>query len=398
MTLRFLTSGESHGKCLNAIIDGVPSGIKLNLDKMNLLMAKRQKGYGRGGRMAIEQDKIIINSGVRHGVTTGAPICIQIDNRDWENWRIPMATFPVDENDPNIRDLIIQKKITQVRPGHADLAGALKYNISDIRDILERSSARETATRVAVGALAMCILENFGIEIYSHTLKIGSASVKKSALSDDFNIIKDSSEKSEVRCADYSASVEMKKVIDEACQLGDTLGGLFEIVALNVPVGLGSFTHWDRRLDGLVSQAIMSIPAIKSVSIGLGEDVAVLPGSQVHDQIYPKAGSKTYSRKTNNAGGIEGGVSNGAPIVVRAAMKPIPTMKTPLASVDLSTGKEHSAHFERSDVCAVPAAGVVGEAMLAIVLADEFLKKFGGDSYQEIKSNFDNYCKLYQSR
>ena len=336
MKFRFLTAGESHGKCLTAIIEGVPAGVAINPENINALLARRQQGYGRGGRMKIETDRVIINSGVRYGKTTGSPITLVIENKDWPTWQTTMSVEPVD---------VTEKKITNVRPGHADLSGILKYGLDDVRDVLERSSARETAMRVAVGGLAMELLGVFGINIES-------------------------------KCA-----VD-KKAIDKAREAGDTLGGMFELIAQNVPVGLGSYVHWDKRLDGRIAQAIMSIPAIKAVSIGLGEDVAKLPGSKVHDEI-----NTDYTRKTNNAGGIEGGMSNGMPIVVKAAMKPIPTMKKPLKSVDIATGQEHEAHFERSDVCALEAAGVVGEAMLAIVLVDAFLEKFGGDSLEEIKKN-----------
>ncbi|OGH97571.1 MAG: chorismate synthase [Candidatus Melainabacteria bacterium GWF2_32_7] len=398
MTFRFLTSGESHGKCLTAIIEGVPAGIELKVEDINKELFRRQQGYGRGGRMKIEQDAVIINSGVRHGITTGAPICLVIENKDWENWQVPMATQPIELSPANV-DLIQQKKITHVRPGHADLPGALKYNHEDVRNVLERSSARETAIRVAVGAVASIILKNFNIEIFSHVLRIGSAAANVESFPDNYNIIKEFAEKSEVKCADYTASAAMRKVIDEAKESGDSLGGIFEVVALNVPVGLGSFVHWDRKLDGLIAQAIMSIPAIKSVNIGLGKASAQVPGSKLHDEIYPKeADSKEYQRKTNNSGGIEGGVSNGSPIIVRAAMKPIPTLKKPLKSINLENGKEHIAHYERSDVCAVPAAGVVGEAMLSIVLVKAFFEKFGGDSFAEIKANYENYCNVYQNR
>ena len=398
MTFRFLTAGESHGKCLTAIIEGVPAGIQINPEDINKQLARRQQGYGRGGRMKIETDKVIINSGIRHGYTTGAPITLVIENKDWENWTIPMSAEPVDMENPEIKELVAQKKITQVRPGHADLSGALKYNHDDIRNILERSSARETAIRVAVGALAQIILNRFGIEIFSHIIQIGTAKVDEKELPADFSILKEKAENSDVRCVDEKASEEMRKTIDKAAEEGDSLGGIFEIIVLNVPVGLGSFVHWDRRLDAQIAQAVMSIPAIKSVSIGLGEDSGKVFGSQMHDEIFPKAGNKEYCRKTNNAGGIEGGMSNGMPIIVKAAMKPIPTLKKPLKSINLENGQEHTAHYERSDVCATPAASVVAEAMIAIALINAFLEKFGGDSLIELKSNFENYKKLYQSR
>ncbi|HSA06734.1 MAG TPA: chorismate synthase [Candidatus Gastranaerophilales bacterium] len=385
MTFRFLTAGESHGKCLSAIIEGMPSGIEISVDKINLNLARRQLGYGRGGRMKIEKDTAIINSGVRHGYTTGAPIAIVIENKDWENWQIPMSVSSVNLEDPEIKKLVEEKRITHVRPGHADLAGALKYNHKDVRDVLERSSARETAIRVAVGAFAEQFLNEFNIQLFSHVVQIGNIEARRENFSENYLLLKEKAEKSELRCADESACEEMKKVIDKAKEEGDTLGGIFEVVALNVPVGLGSFVHWDRRLDSQIAQALMSIPAIKSVSIGLGEESGKIFGSQMHDQIYSDKTTGVYSRKTNNAGGIEGGMSNGMPIIARAAMKPIPSLKKPLNSVDLATGKEHIAHYERSDVCAVSAAGVVAEAMLSTVLANAFLEKFGGDSLVEIK-------------
>lgn len=374
MKFRFLTAGESHGKCLTAIIEGVPAGIEINPDVINEQLARRQQGYGRGGRMKIEKDKVVINSGIRHGFTTGAPITLVIENKDWENWTVPMSAEPVDSENPEIKELLAQKRITHARPGHADLTGALKYGHEDMRNILERSSARETAIRTAVGALARIILKEFGVEISSCVTQIGKLAI------------------------DGEITDEVKKFIDETAENGDTLGGIFEVTALNLPVGLGSYVHWDRRLDGQIAQAVMSIPAIKSLGIGLGEDSGKVLGSQMQDEIFPKDGNKEYKRKTNNAGGIEGGMSNGMPIVVRAAMKPIPSLKKPLMSINLETGKEHIAHYERSDVCAVHAASVVGEAMVAIVLADAFLEKFGGDSLSEIKANFENYKKFYQAR
>jgi chorismate synthase len=357
MVFRFLTAGESHGKCLSAVIEGVPAGVAVSIDNINACLAARQQGYGRGGRMRIETDKVIINSGVRFGVTTGAPVSLVIENKDWKNWEVPMSVDAVDINDPETKRLVEEKKITHVRPGHADLAGAIKYGHEDVRNVLERSSARETAMRVAVGAFAQEILNKFGVEVTSRVVQIGAA----------------------------TAEEDMKKAIDLARKAGDTLGGKFEVVATGVPIGLGSYVHWDRRLDGQIAQAVMSIPAIKAVSIGLGEEAGVLPGSKVHDEIFSAESGKGYTRKTNNAGGIEGGVSNGMPIVVSAVMKPIPTMKTPLNSIDIATGEPHTAHFERSDVCAVEAAAVVGEAMVAIALVTAFLEKFGGDSLEEMK-------------
>lgn len=396
MNFRFLMSGESHGKGLTAILDGIPAGFKIEPEDINYQLSRRQKGYGRGGRMLIENDRVEFFAGLRHGFTTGAPVCLYVQNKDWENWEIPMSPLPVDINDPDVAESINKRKITHVRPGHADYTGALKYNHEDIRNILERSSARETAIRVAVGGFAKCILKSFGIDTVGHVLQIGKACAIN--LPEEIEILKDIAEKSEVRCADKNAEKTIKLEIDKAKEQGDSLGGMIEIIATGVPVGLGSFVHWDRRLDAKIAQAIMSIPAIKSVAIGAGEKSAELSGSMMHDEIYPKENTSEYIRKTNNAGGVEGGMSNGMPIVVRAAMKAIPTMIKPLNSINLENGEAHTAHYERSDVCAVPAAAVVGEAMLAIVLLESFLDKFGGDSHAEIKANYENYIKMYQSR
>lgn len=396
MNFRFLMSGESHGKGLTAILEGIPAGFKIEPEDINYQLSRRQKGYGRGGRMLIENDRVEFFAGLRHGFTTGAPVCLYVQNKDWENWEIPMSPLPVDINDPDVAESINKRKITHVRPGHADYTGALKYNHEDIRNVLERSSARETAIRVAVGGFAKCILKSFGIDTAGHVLQIGKACAIN--IPEKIEELKDISEKSEVRCADKNAEKTIKLEIDKAKEQGDSLGGMIEILATGVPVGLGSFVHWDRRLDAKIAQAIMSIPAIKSVAIGAGEKSAELSGSMMHDEIYPKENTSEYIRKTNNAGGIEGGMSNGMPIVVRAAMKAIPTMIKPLNSINLENGESHTAHYERSDVCAVPAAAVVGEAMLAIVLLESFLDKFGGDSHAEIKTNYENYVKMYQSR
>lgn len=355
---RFLTSGESHGKCLNAIIEGLPSNLKINTELINSELSRRQQGYGRGDRMKIETDKIEIKSGVRFGLTTGAPICIEISNNDWGNWVIPMSVDEINPGNPEIVELINNKKITKVRPGHADFAGAIKYNQYDIRNVLERSSARETATRVAVGGLAKCLLNEFGIEISSQVKQIGNA------------------ECSEDICSE----------IDKAKEMGVTLGGKFAINIKNLPVGLGSFVHWDKRLDGILAQALMSIPAIKAVEIGAGVASATLNGAQMHDEIFCE--NDRIFRKTNNAGGIEGGMTNGEDIVITSTMKPIPTMKHPLQSIDIETKEPVQAHFERSDTCAVEACAIVGEAMCAIVIADELLNKFGGDSIEEMKKNY----------
>lgn len=379
--MRYLTSGESHGQCLNAIIEGFPSGIKIKEDFINEQLAKRQSGYGRGGRMKIETDTVKILSGVRFGITTGAPICLQIENKDWKNWTIPMSTTPISKENQSIAD---SKKITAIRPGHADLAGAIKYNHTDIRNILERSSARETTTRVAVGAFSKTLLDYLNIDIFSYVLQIGN--VKMPETLENYDQIKENAENSELRCPDYKTEQKMRDLIDETKEKGDSLGGYFEIAIRNLPIGLGSFVHWDRKLDGLLAQAVMSIPAVKSVEIGAGVKAAELLGSKMHDEIFSE-----FQRKTNNAGGIEGGMSNGEPIIIRVAMKAIPTMMNPLKSVDLSTGQEHLAHVERADVCAVPACAIVAEAMAANVLAKMILEKFGCDSIAEIENNYKNY-------
>ena len=362
---RFLTSGESHGMCLNAIIEGLPANVAIDNDFINQELAKRQQGYGRGARMQIETDKAQIKSGVRFGKTTGAPVCIEIQNKDWKNWTVPMSIEPVDIKDPDVLEAVNAKKITRVRPGHADLAGAQKYNQKDIRNILERSSARETASRVAVGAIAKCFLKEFGINGSSKVLQIGNSFEEE----------------------------EMKQEIDKAKENGDTLGGRFEITFKNLPAGLGSFVHWDRRLDGRLAQALMSIPAVKAVEIGAGCLCSALQGSKTHDEIFYDTENSKYYRKTNNAGGIEGGMTNGEDVVLKVTMKAIPTMKQPLQSVDIDTKSPYCAHFERSDTCAVEACAIVGEAMAAIVLADAFLEKFGGDSIEETKRNFNSYTE-----
>ena len=382
---RFLTSGESHGKCLNAIIEGVPAGFRISEDFINAELKRRQVGYGRGKRMQIESDKCEIKSGVRLGLTTGAPICLEITNKDFENWKIPMSTKEVDLKNREILKLVAEKSFTKVRPGHADFAGAIKYQLEDLRDVLERSSARKTAIEVAVGAVAKQMLKEFSIIGFSHVTQIGK--VKAEVLPQSYTLLKESAEHSELRCADDVATDMMKEAIDIAKSSGDTLGGKFEIIFGNLPIGLGSYVHWDRKLDGRIAQAVMSIPAVKSVEIGVGAEAAELLGSKMHDEVYI-SDNKIY-RKTNNAGGIEGGMTNGEPIVVKAVMKPIPTMRTPLKTVDLYKKEATEAHFERSDTCAVPACAVVAEARIAWILVDEFLNKFGGDSLKEIRKNYE---------
>jgi len=381
VAFRFLTSGESHGECLTAVIDGVPSGLPLTEEHLNEDLARRQRGYGRGGRMKIERDQAHISSGVRWGLTLGSPITLTIQNRDWENWKSTMAVgaLPSDAS---------AKTVTRPRPGHADLAGAMKYGHHDIRNVLERSSARETTARVAVAGVAKRLLSEFGIRVLSHVTEIGGVSVGR--LERPWEEIRERAEASEVRCADPAAERAMIEAIDKAKAAGDTLGGVFEVVALGCPVGLGSYVQWDRKLDGLLAQAFCSIHAIKGAEIGLGFEAARRPGSEVHDEILFDAGTG-FQRASNSAGGLEGGVTNGQPVIVRAAMKPISTLRKPLRSVDVATKEAVEAVVERSDVCAVPAAGVVGEAMMAIALARAFLEKFGGDNVDEIRRNHDAY-------
>ena len=374
---RYLTAGESHGRALTAIIEGLPAGLSLDEEYIALDLARRQGGYGRSARMTIEQDKAEILSGVRHGLTIGSPISLLIRNRDWENWKEIMAVATTETE---------SEKVTRLRPGHADLAGTIKYGLDDIRPILERASARETAARVAVGAVARKLLKEFGIEIHSHTIAIGGVYAKNEGSG---KIHWDNVEKSPVRCSEAETEKKMMAVIDKAKADGDTLGGVFQVVATGVPIGLGSHVHWDRRLSGKISQAIMSINAVKGVEIGAGFVLANLPGSQSHD-IIERAGRK-WQHETNRAGGIEGGITNGEPIVVKAVVKAIPTLAKPLPSVDLKTGESVVAHVERSDVCVVPAAGVIGESMLAIVLADAVLVKFGGDHIKETLRNYRGY-------
>jgi chorismate synthase len=381
-TFRFLTAGESHGEGLTAVIDGVPAGLALSEADLNGDLARRQRGYGRGGRMKIERDQAQILSGVRWGLTLGSPITLHIANRDWENWKATMSVAPPESG-------AAQKEVTRPRPGHADLAGAMKYGHRDIRNVLERSSARETTARVAVAGVAKRLLAEYGITILSHVTEIGGVRIP-----DHFEMpwdeVQRRAEASEVRCADPETETAIITAIDEAKTKGDTLGGVFEVVALGCPVGLGSYVQWDRRLDGRLAQAFCSIQAIKGCELGLGFEAARRPGSGVHDEILFDAESG-FRRSSNNAGGLEGGVTNGQPVIVRAAMKPLSTLRTPLKSVDLATKEAVEAVVERSDVCAVSAAGVVGEAMMAIVLAQAFVEKFGGDSVEEIRRNYTAY-------
>ncbi|TAL23867.1 MAG: chorismate synthase [Nitrospirae bacterium] len=399
--MRFLTSGESHGKALTGILEGIPSGLSVAAADIDKELKRRQGGYGRGGRMKIESDRAEILSGVRWGKTIGSPIAIFIQNKDWANWQEIMSA----EVNPKsaIRN---PKSVTRPRPGHADLAGSLKYDTHDIRDILERSSARETAMRVALGAIAKKFLSEFNVNVGSYVIQIGSQNSEvrsQNAKEKELIEIFQRAEKSQVRCPDKDASQKIIKLIDRAIKDGNSLGGIFEVFVTGLPVGLGSHVQWDRRLNGRLAQALVSIQAIKGVEIGLGFEMAGGAGSEVMDEIFfskKAAGSRLsagFLRKTNNAGGIEGGMTNGMPVILRAAMKPIPTLRKPLRSVDINTKKPFNAAYERSDVCAVPAAGVVGEAMIALVIADAFLEKFGGDSMPEVKRNYNSYLK-YLSR
>ncbi len=385
--LRYLTAGESHGELIMGIVEGMPSGLLIRVTDIDRDLARRQAGYGRGGRMKIEKDTVKIYTGVRWGRTLGSPLGLVVRNKDWENWRAKMSPDPTFLNtaDP----------VTRPRPGHADLAGALKYGTVDIRNILERSSARETAMRVAVGSVARRLLEEFGIEVVSHVISIGGVYARGDKMS--HMEIKKRAEASEVRCADHDAAKKMMKKIDEAQKAGDSLGGVFEVIVTNAPVGLGSHAHWDRKIDARLAAALMSIQAIKGVEVGSGFGVASRPGSLVHDEIFWSAKAGFY-RKTNHAGGIEGGMTNGEPIVLRAAMKPIPTLMKPLRSVDIVTKKPFKASVERSDVCAVPAAGVVAEAVTAFEIASAMIEKFGGDSIDEMKRNFEWYMKHLKAR
>lgn len=382
---RFLTAGESHGQSLLAIIEGIPSGIRIKEQVINEDLKRRQVGYGRGNRMQLEQDRVIIKSGMRLGKTTGAPLCLEIKNLDYENWQDVMSVQRQEYPTEDTLKKLEEKSFTKARPGHADYAGAVKYKLSDLRDVLERSSARKTAIEVAVGSVAKQILKEFGIVGFSHVIQIGKA--KLEFYPKTYTLIKEKAEQSDVRCADNLTADRMRNVIDEAAENGDTVGGKFEVIFGNIPVGLGSYVHWDRMLDGKIAQAIMSIPAVKAVEIGAGVDAAGMFGSEMQDELFVDRNKEVY-RNTNNAGGIEGGMTNGESLVVRGTMKPIPTMRKSLSTVDLENMTPASAHFERSDTCAVPACSVVAEARVAIILVDELFRKFGGDSLTEMKAHY----------
>jgi len=383
MFFKFTTAGESHGKALAAIVEGLPAGLEIDIEKINHQLWRRQQGYGRGGRMKIETDTVDILSGVRHGKTLGSPIALLIENRDFVHWQDIMSATPIEEQPKNPR------LVKRPRPGHADLAGGQKFGARDLRDILERASARETAARVACGAIARQLLEQFGVEIKSHVIKLGN--VPSEPLSKTWDEICEIETDSPLNCCDKDAEAEMIAAIDKAKADGDTLGGIFEVVARNAPVGLGSHTSWYEKLDGRIAQAFMSIQAVKAVELGTGVENASKPGSAVHDEIFFEG--EHFVRPTNRAGGLEGGITNGEELRVRGYLKPISTLRKALHSVDIDTKSEDLAAFERSDITAVPAAGVIGEAMLAIVLANAMREKFGGDSIDEMRINFDSYIR-----
>jgi chorismate synthase len=397
--LRFLTAGESHGQALVTIVEGMPAGLAIDFDAITAQLRRRQTGYGRGRRMAIESDRAQVLSGVRHGRTTGGPIALLIPNRDWENWQRTMAVEAEPSSEVPGADRPV---VTRPRPGHADLAGVVKYGHDDIRNVLERASARETAARVAVGAIARQLLRQVETVIASHVFAIGSAALPD-PLAVTFDDAQAIGEQSALHCADAEVERQMIAEIDRAREAGDTMGGGFEVIAHLVPPGLGSHVQWDRKLDGRLAQAIMSIPAIKAVGIGRGPAVAALPGSRMHDEILPPAGGLRtdglgVSRPTNNAGGLEGGITNGEDLRVSGYMKPIATLMKPLRSVDLATLATSPATIERSDVCAVPAAAVVAEAMVAIVLADAAVEKFGGDTVDELVESWRAFRKRTAAR
>ena len=414
MFFKFTTSGESHGKALVSIVEGLPAGLPIDIEAINHELWRRQQGYGRGGRMKIESDTIEFLSGVRHGKTLGSPIALKIENRDFVHWQEVMSDTEIETQPKNPR------LVKRPRPGHADLAGGQKFQARDLRDILERASARETASRVACGALAKQLLKVFGMEVKSHVIQLGSVSV--SPIFREWDEIAAIPTDSPLNCADVSAEKDMIALIDQAKENGDTLGGIFEVVAKNVVVGLGSHTSWYEKLDGRIAQAFMSIQAVKAVELGTGVENAAKPGSEVHDEIFwkdegggmkdeaeagtdeiadsssdssfiPHPSSFGFVRRTNRAGGLEGGITNGEELRVRGYLKPISTLRKPLHSVDIDTKADDLAAFERSDITAVPAAGVIGEAMLAIVLANSLREKFGGDSIDEMQRNFESYGK-----
>lgn len=379
--LRYFTAGESHGQALVTIIDGMPSQVPISIAKINEQLAKRQKGYGRGGRMLIEKDEVKILSGVRFSQSLGSPICLEVVNKDWGVWSAEMAV--------DVKPKELKREVTRPRPGHADLVGGIKYDHRDLRNILERASARETTMRVAAGAVARSLLESCGVQLVSYVVSLGSVSLGEARPS--FKEICEMSEACPVRSIDPKLAKKMMRQIDTAKKAGDTLGGVVEVQVVGLPIGLGNYTQWDRKLDGRLAQALMSIQAIKGVEIGLGFEAAKRLGSQVHDSIYYDKKLKQFYRKTNGAGGLEGSMTTGEPLIIRAAMKPISTLYKPLHSVDINSKQAYLASIERSDTCAVPAAAVIAENVVAFTLADALLEKFGGDSLKEIKRNIKSY-------
>jgi len=391
--LRFSTAGESHGESLVALISGLPAGVAVDQAFLDHELWRRQQGYGRGGRMRIERDTAHILSGVRHGKTIGSPIAMTLANNDWKNWQ---EILPVGPGDP-----AKHKAVASPRPGHADLPGALKYNFPDARYVLERASARESAARVACGALAKLLLRSLGIEVASHTVRVGAAELDRPATFAEIAALA-GREDVLLACVDAASEARMKAEVDTALRTGDTIGGIFEVVVHGLPPGVGTHVNWDERLDGLLAQAVMSLQAVKAVELGRGVTAASSPGSQVHDAIaYSEAegdlGFTKFKREHNNAGGLEGGISNGEELVVRGYLKPISTLRRPLASVSFETRETTKAAYERSDVCVVPAAGVAGEAMVALTVARSLLEKFGGDSLGELERNFAGYRAQIQS-
>jgi len=382
--LRFVTAGESHGQALVAWISGLPAGVPVDLEFIGLELHRRQLGYGRGGRQRIEKDQADIFAGVRHGKTIGAPIALRVENRDWKNWE---QALPVEDSD-GAEDA--QRRLTAPRPGHADLAGTQKFNLHDARYVLERASARETAARVAAGALAKLLLRQFGIEVLSHTIAVGHARLAREASWEAIVTVCQNLE-SPLRCVDAETEAKMKAEVDHVLRAGDSVGGVFEVVAHGIPPGLGSHAQWDEKLDAKLARAVMSIQAVKAVEIGTGFANAGSYGSEVQDEIRYDAASKRFTRSSNRAGGVEGGITNGQNVVVRGYLKPISTLRRPLLTADLNTKEAVKAAYERSDVCVVPAGGVVGEAMVALTLAEAFLEKFGGDSLEETRRNYDGY-------
>lgn len=384
--LRFCTAGESHGQALLAFVSGLPAGLAVDVELINRELHRRQLGYGRGGRQKIEKDQADIFAGVRHGRTIGAPVALRIENRDWANWQkiLPVEATSAPEAE--------SRKLVAPRPGHADLAGSQKFNFHDARYVLERASARETAARVAAGAFAKQLLKQFGTDIASHTIQVGHARLERSATWHEIQAVSEDLE-SPLRCVDAQTQEKMKAEVDVALKAGDTVGGVFEIVAHNVPVGLGSHAQWDEKLDGRLAQALMSVQAVKAVEIGSGVLAAGSYGSEVQDEIsYDKAAAR-FRRGSNRAGGLEGGITNGEDVAIRGYLKPISTLRKPLGTVDMVTKEPVQAAYERSDWCVVPAGSVAGEAMVALVLADAFLQKFGGDSLAELRRNFESYAQ-----